>query len=95
MVPISRDIMGVYLTGVHLIGMYLINVHLTGVPQACISWACTSWACIDQANTQERNHQVTHMAEIYRGARRAIYWLERDLDDQCSLRLTSAPFEPG
>ncbi|KXJ90493.1 heterokaryon incompatibility protein-domain-containing protein [Microdochium bolleyi] len=31
--------------------------------------------CIDQANTAERNHQVQQMGQIYRSARRVIFYL--------------------
>jgi hypothetical protein len=33
--------------------------------------------CIDQVNTQERNHQVGMMADIYRNSRYVIAWLDR------------------
>ncbi|KAH8726628.1 heterokaryon incompatibility protein-domain-containing protein, partial [Phaeosphaeriaceae sp. PMI808] len=31
--------------------------------------------CIDQSHIAERNHQVSHMASIYRDAERVLFWL--------------------
>jgi hypothetical protein len=31
--------------------------------------------CINQSNTNERNHQVSQMGQIYRNARRVVVWI--------------------
>lgn len=38
--------------------------------------------CIDQSNTEERNHQVDLMGEIYKHAEQVIIWLE---DEGCDV----------
>jgi hypothetical protein len=51
--------------------------------------------CIDQSHIAERNHQVGHMASIYRDADRVLFWLgepmyETDLLISSLIRLQSA-----
>lgn len=39
------------------------------------NWIWIDQICIAQENTSERNHQVSMMADIYRGAARVVIWL--------------------
>lgn len=48
-------------------------------------WSRYLWAdavCIDQKNMQERGHQVEHMGQIYRNAKKVLVWLWCGEDNQ-------------
>jgi len=44
-------------------------------PEYTDAWLWIDQICIQQANTDERNHQVRQMAQIYRSASEVIVWL--------------------
>ncbi|KAH8894319.1 HET-domain-containing protein, partial [Thozetella sp. PMI_491] len=59
-------------------------------PERCLG-TCRLWAdalCIDQENTDEKNHQVSQMAEVYRKAELVICWLGPS-NDQIFLAMDS------
>src|SRR4051812_27259922 len=72
----------------------VINSHTARVSQNCATamqcqlrrWGSKRhfWidaVCIDQSNVYERNHQVSLMADIYKGASRVLVWLGDELDN--------------
>ena len=44
-------------------------------------WFFIDQICIDQTNLPERNHQVQHMADIYRAAREVTVWIDASISE--------------
>ena len=57
--------------------LWLALAHLRSSTNSLVIWIDS--LCIDQANTKERNHQVGHMREIFRGASEVLIWLGPDV----------------
>ena len=49
---------------------------LTDTDSHAHGWFFIDQICIDQTNLKERNHQVQHMADVYRSAREVTVWID-------------------